>query len=67
MRDDTCVNCGLRIHLVKTGPLAMKWVSDIERPNTTDECKGNPLNAPQPREGDIRHRHAPASMKGTRR
>ena len=66
MRRDTCTSCGQPIYLVKTGPLALKWVTDLTAPNTSDECTGDPTNQFQRRDA-TRHRHTPGAMQGTRR
>jgi hypothetical protein len=63
VREDTCANCNQRIYLVKTGPVAFKWVSDPDKPQETERC---PADESQLATLPPRH-HAPVSMREAHR
>jgi hypothetical protein len=64
VRTDTCANCGQTIHLVKTGPVAFRWVTDPEKPDETTLCTTTTKDP----DGTLIHaRHAPVSAQEAHR
>ena len=62
MRTDTCARCGQRIHLLKTGKIEYKWVTDPDKPDSWACVPQDPQFPQLPA-----LRHAPVSAQASHR